>query len=218
VALRNAYDELSDDELVKAVLAGEPAAWPTFFARYERLVLSCIRKVMVRWGAPFNEEDVEDIVSGTALNIVKDDYKKLRSFDPTRGYKLSSWIGLIATNTAHDSLRRRAPTEVWSAAALDDTAPVQLESEDQLASETAEANDELRLLRAAVTQLSPSDRLFVEYYFVQELEPELVARLMSISLNTVYSRKNKIREKLRAIIFAKEPTSGRTRKGDAPHA
>ena len=89
----------------------------------------------------FNEEDVEDLVSATALNIVKDDYKKLRAFDATRGYKLSSWIGLIATNTAHDALRRRAPTEVWSAVALDDTAPVPLASEEQLASETLEAED-----------------------------------------------------------------------------
>jgi RNA polymerase sigma-70 factor (ECF subfamily) len=218
VALRNAYDGLSDDELVKAVLTGEPAAWPTFFARYERLVISCIRKVMQRWGAPFNEEDLEDLVSGTALNIVKDDYKKLRAFDATRGYKLSSWIGLIATNTAHDALRRRAPTEVWSAAALDDTAPVRLESEEQLASDALEAEDEVRVLRNAVAQLSPSDRLFVDYYFVQELAPELIAQLMSISVNTVYSRKNKIREKLRAIIFAKQPPDGRTRKSDAPHA
>jgi RNA polymerase sigma factor (sigma-70 family) len=141
VALRNAYDALSDEELVQAVLAREPAAWPTFFAKYERLVISCIRKVMRRYGAQFNDEDVEDLVSATALNIVKDDYKKLRAFDATRGYKLSSWIGLIATNTAHDMLRRRAPTEVWSAVALDDTAPVPLQSEEALASEALETED-----------------------------------------------------------------------------
>jgi RNA polymerase sigma-70 factor (ECF subfamily) len=216
VALRNAYDALSDEELVQAVLVREPAAWPTFFARYERLVISCIRKVMRRYGAGFNDEDVEDLVSATALNIVKDDYKKLRAFDPTRGYKLSSWIGLIATNTAHDALRRRAPTEVWAAVALDDTAPVPLASDEQLASETLEAEDQARELRAAIAQLSAADRLFMDYYYVQELEPEVIARLMSISVNTVYSRKNKIREKLRIIVGKQQ--DGRTRKGDAPRA
>jgi RNA polymerase sigma-70 factor (ECF subfamily) len=216
VALRNAYDALSDDELVEAVLQREPAAWPTFFAKYERLVISCIRKVMRRYGAGFNDEDVEDLVSATALNIVKDDYKKLRAFEPTRGYKLSSWIGLIATNTAHDALRRRAPTEVWAAVALDDTAPVPLASNEQLASDTLEAEDQARELRAAVAQLSPADRLFMDYYYVQELEPEMIARLMSISVNTVYSRKNKIREKLRTIVGKQQ--DGRTRKGDAPRA
>jgi RNA polymerase sigma-70 factor (ECF subfamily) len=216
VALRNAYDELSDDELIQAVLAREPAAWPTFFAKYERLVISCIRKVMRRYGAGFNDEDLEDLVSATALNIVKDDYKKLRAFDATRGYKLSSWIGLIATNTAHDALRRRAPTEVWAAVALDDTAPVPLQSESALASETLEAEDEARELRAAIAQLSPADRLFMDYYYVQELEPEAIARLMQISVNTVYSRKNKIREKLRIIVSKQH--SGSTRKGEAPRA
>ena len=218
MALRNAYDALSEDELVQAVLAREPAAWPTFFARYERLVISCVRKVMIRWGAAFNEEDLEDLVSATALNIVKDDYKKLRAFDPKRGYKLSSWIGLIATNSAHDSLRRRAPTEVWSAVALDDTAPVALESEDALASDRLEALDEARELNAAIAELSPAERLFVSYYYMQELDPEVIARLMSISINTVYSRKNKIREKLRAIVSRNQSGAGRVRKGDAPHA
>ena len=217
MALRNAYDALSDDELVQAVLAREPAAWPTFFAKYERLVISCIRKVMRRYGAAFNEEDLEDLVSATALNIVKDDYKKLRAFDATRGYKLSSWIGLIATNTAHDALRRRAPTEVWAAVALDDTgAGAARESKTALASEALEAEDEARELRAAIAQLSPSDRLFMDYYYVQELEPEVIARLMSISVNTVYSRKNKIREKLRIIVSKQH--GGSTRKGDAPRA
>lgn len=218
MALRNAYDALSDDELVQAVLAREPAAWPTFFARYERLVIGCVRKVMIRWGASFNEEDLEDLVSVTALNIVKDDYKKLRAFDPKRGYKLSSWIGLIATNSAHDSLRRRAPTEVWSAVALDDTAPVALESESALGSDRLEAQDETRELNAAIAELSASERLFVSYYYMQELEPEVIARLMSISINTVYSRKNKIREKLRAIVSRNQESAGRVRKSDAPHA
>jgi RNA polymerase sigma-70 factor (ECF subfamily) len=218
VALRNAYDALSDEELIQAVLGREPAAWPTFFARYERLVASCIRKVMLRYGAHFNEEDLEDLVSATALNILKDDYKKLRAFDASRGYKLSSWVGLIATNTAHDALRRRAPTEVWSAVALDDTAPLKLESDQALASEVLETDEEMRELRGAVAQLSASDQLFVDYYYVQELEPEVIAQLMSISINTVYSRKNKVREKLRLIVSRPHSTNGRTRKGDAPHA
>jgi RNA polymerase sigma-70 factor (ECF subfamily) len=216
VALRNAYDELSDDQLVRAVLAGEPAAWPTFFAKYERLVISCIRKVMRRYSAAFNEEDVEDLVSATALNIVKDEYKKLRAFDPTRGYKLSSWIGLIATNTAHDALRRRTPTEMWSAVALDDSGSMERQSETALASETLESADQARELRAAIAQLSAPERLFMDYYYVQELEPEAIARLMSISVNTVYSRKNKIREKLRVIVNRTQ--TGRTGKGEAPRA
>ncbi len=198
MALRTVYDDLSDGELVAAVIAREPAAWPTFFAKYERLILACIRRALRRYGAAHGEEDIEDLASQSAFNLVKDDYKKLRTFDASRGYKLSSWVGLIATNTALDSLRRRAPTDVWSAASIDDTDPG-LPSLTSLAQNPAEAldtKDDVRLAHEAISSLSDGDRLFLEYYYVEELEPEEISRLMGISLNTVYSRKNKIREKI----------------------
>ena len=95
-------------------------------------------------------------------------------------------------------MRRRAPTDVWSAASLDDTDPVlpSLTSEAQNPSEALEGKDEIRLRATRSSELSTGDRLFLEYYYVEELEPEEIARLMGISLNTVYSRKNKIREKI----------------------
>ena len=75
---------LTDEALVAAVLASQPGAWAAFFARFERLINSCIRRVLLRYGAFHGQEDIEDLVSTTALNLVKDDYKKLRAFDATR--------------------------------------------------------------------------------------------------------------------------------------
>ena len=198
MALRTVYDDLTDGKLVAAVIAREPAAWPTFFAKYERLVLACIRRVLRRYGAAHGEEDIEDLASQTALNLVKDDYKKLRTFDAGRGYKLSSWVGLIASNTALDALRRRGPTDVWSAASLDDTDPVMplLVTSAEGPGEALDRKDDIRQAQDAIAELSDGERLFLEYYYVEDLEPEEIARLMGISLNTVYSRKNKIREKL----------------------
>src|SRR5262245_45829508 len=103
------FDDMDEVQLVAAVLSARPGAWSAFFTRYERLIISCVRKVLMRYGAYHTEEDIEDLVSTTALNLVKDDYKKLRAFDAGRGYKLSSWVGLLATNTAHDALRQRPP-------------------------------------------------------------------------------------------------------------
>ncbi len=209
MALRNAYDALGDGELVQAVLAGEPAAWPSFFARYERLIISCIRKVLMRYHAHFNEEDLEDLVSGTALNLVKDDYKKLRTFDPSRGYKLSSWVGLIATNTAHDALRRRTPIESPLTASLEDPeSGVDPAADGETAEEKLAREDRAKVLKQAMAQLGPSDRLFVQYYFEHEMEPEDIARLMGISINTVYSRKNKVREKLKRILLEGQAAVG----------
>ncbi|MEO6954038.1 MAG: sigma-70 family RNA polymerase sigma factor [Polyangia bacterium] len=206
MALRNAYDEASDGELCAAVIAREPAAWPTFFAKYERLILACIRRVLRRYGAAHGDDDVEDLASQTAFNLVKDDYKKLRTFDASRGYKLSSWVGLIATNTALDGLRRRGPTDVWSAASLEDTDPAahSIPTDSLDPGEELERRDLVRQFQEVVAELSPADRLFLEYYYVDDLEPEEISRLMGISLNTVYSRKNKIRQKLVELVERKK--------------
>lgn len=196
--------ELSEEQLIEAVLAERRGAWEAFFSRYERLIISCIRKVLVRYGAHYTEEDIEDLVSATALNIVKDDYKKLRAFDIGRGYRLSSWVGLLATNTTHDALRQRPPMAV----SLDQDdkdgdggrAAHELPDDGVDASDRLQREEEANALHAAIAKLAPSDQLFVRYYFEEELEPEQIAELMNISVNTVYSRKNKVREKLRRIV------------------
>lgn len=203
MATGNLYSKMDDAPLLAAVLAEQPGAWPAFFARYERLIISCVRKVLMRYGAYHTEEDIEDLVSATALNMVKDDYKKLRAFDASRGYRLSSWVGLLATNTAHDALRQRPP----SAMSLDEHDSDEgsgqahhLAAEGIDPSEHLLRSEQATQLDAAIAQLSPSERLFVRYYFEDELEPEEIAQLMQISVNTVYSRKNKVREKLRRIV------------------
>jgi RNA polymerase sigma-70 factor (ECF subfamily) len=197
------YTEMGDAELVEAVLAERPGAWQAFFARFERLIISCVRRVLLRYGAYHSEEDIEDLVSATALNIIKDDYKKLRAFDPTRGYRLSSWVGLLATNTAHDALRQRPPT----AESIDSDSSSRVYELPANTVDPAERilrEEQAQRLARAITQLSPSEQLFVRFYFEDELEPEQIAQLMQISVNTVYSRKNKVREKLRRIIEAEQ--------------
>src|SRR5207302_5216989 len=123
-----------------------------------------------------------------------------------RGYKLSSWVGLIATNTAHDALRRRTPIESPSTASLEDPeSGVDPAADGESAEEAMERADRAQVLKQAIAQLGPSDRLFVQYYFEHEMEPEDIARLMGISINTVYSRKNKVREKLKRILLDGAP-------------
>ena len=44
------------------------------------------------------------------------DMHKLRTFEPERGHRLSTWIGLLATNTAWDYLRSVARQPVRGSA------------------------------------------------------------------------------------------------------
>lgn len=194
----NPFVAVDDRHLVAAVIRGEALAWPAFYARFERLMRACVRRTLRWYGVRSSDTDLEDLLSGICLNIVKDDYRKLRMFDPARGYRLSSWVGLIATNTAIDALRRREPEH----ASTDD--PMGQAHEVPAGTPTPfdqlHRREEAVLLEAAVGQLSEGDRLFLEYYFEHEMEPSVIAKRMGITVATVYSRKNKVREKLRVVV------------------
>jgi len=205
VAVR--WEEASDEELRLAVVAGEPGAWTAFYRRFERLLAACARRALARHTAAHSAEDIEDILSGVCLSLVKGDFKKLRAFDAGRGYRLTSWLGLIATQTALDALRAREPAHAPldddrtdAAAALPD------------AGEEVVRREEQQALLAAIAQLAPADREFVDLVYVQEIAPEEIARRLSIAVNTVYSRKNKVREKIRALV---EEAGGKVRAGSA---
>jgi RNA polymerase sigma-70 factor (ECF subfamily) len=195
------WAETSEEDLLRGVIARKPGAWQGFYRRYERLVISCIKKVLHRYTAVYGDEDIEDMVNTVCLNLVKDDYRKLRTYDPRRGYKLSSWVGLIATNTALDALRRREPIHgTLTPSHDDDEAPAQIADEGPDPGVSMERREQWRALLVAIRELPENDREFLELYYDQELEPEELAKRMNIAVNTVYSRKNKVREKLRRII------------------
>ena len=170
--------------------------WSEFVRRYERLLMSCVLKVLRRYGATFSREDLDDLVADVWLLILRDDMKKLRQYDCTRGLRIASFLGLVATNSTIDHLRARHA----EMAPLDDVL------EDHLALRVdpprcrIEEHEQSMLARAALDQLSGQERAFVIDCFHDERAPEEMARELGVSTNTVYSRKFKIREKLQKIV------------------
>jgi len=189
----------SEPELLAAVIKREPGAWQELYRRFERVIIGCVRNALRRYSAFATDEDIEDIVNTVCLNLVKDDFKKLRTFDASRGYRLSSWMGLIATNTALDALRRRDPGHAPLDAG-DDGPSVQLADGGATPGDALERREQWHALFAAIQSLPPADRRFLELYYDEELPPEELAARLGITVNTVYSRKNKLREKLKRIL------------------
>jgi RNA polymerase sigma-70 factor (ECF subfamily) len=194
-----AEDARSEAELIAAVIAREPGAWEALYRRFERVIIGCVRNALRRYSAFATDEDIEDIVNTVCLNLVKDDFKKLRTFDAGRGYRLSSWMGLIATNTALDALRRRDPGHAPLDAG-EDGATLQLADGSGTPSDALEHRQKWQALFAAIQSLPPADRRFLELYYDDELSPEELAAKLGITVNTVYSRKNKLREKLKRLL------------------
>jgi len=182
----------SDEELRARMLAREGRAWREFHVRFDRLVYRCIQKVTTRFSRSLGSDDVREIYAQFLLSLTARDMHKLRTFSPDRGNKLSSWIGMLATNAAWDHLRTiaRAPTSATLAEAEAMPSPTASPYEELLERERwAKVSD-------ALQTFSEKDQTFVRLYYMDGLTPEEVAEEMSISVKTVYSKKHKIRSRL----------------------
>jgi RNA polymerase sigma-70 factor (ECF subfamily) len=190
-------------QLLKALLkpgtdGARQACWSQFVRRYERLITSCVLKVLRRYGAVFSNEDLDDLVGDVWLQLLRDDLKKLRQYDAERGFRIASFIGLVATNTTIDHLRSRQAEATPLDEVMEDYASLTLVADAP--SETVERNEQAALVRSALSRLSADERSFVVEVFHAERAPEELARTLGVTTNTVYSRKFKIRAKLQRIV------------------
>jgi RNA polymerase sigma-70 factor (ECF subfamily) len=189
------YRRFADGPLLEAVLARDEDAWIELMRRYRALVFRCITKVAARYDAVLSNDDVNEIFGDMCFNLLRGDMRKLRLYDPARGAKLGSWLGLLAINTAYDYLRQTTRRPL-----LD-----RLENAPERPGESPSALDDLlekerwRYLNHLLADFSARDRRFVELYYGHGLLAEEVAVAMGISVKTVYSKKNKLRTKLLAL-------------------
>ena len=191
-----AMRDLTDEELRGRLLLRDGRAWREFHRRFDRLIYRCIHKVTGRFRRLVSEDDVQEVYAQLLLNLTTRDMRKLRRFNPMRGSKLGSWIGLLATNTAWDHLRalsrRPMSTELDAVYSLAD------ERQDPF--DAIEAAERWTLVNEALGAFSRKDRTFVQLYYVDGLAPEEVAVRMDVSVKTVYSKKHKIRGRLEEAV------------------
>src|SRR3954468_23572265 len=141
--------------LLQALLAATKKAqhdrlWTDFVQRYERLIVSCVVKALRRYGATFSRDDLDDLVGDVWLVLLRDDMKKLRQYDAGRGFRIASFLCLVATNATIDHLRARQA----DATPLDDIIEDYASMRAEAPRDTVEMREEAALARAALAQLS----------------------------------------------------------------
>lgn len=193
------YRAMSDAELLTHVLSGEEAAWSVFFRRFRGLILSCALKVAARHGVRLGSDDLMDVLGDVSLNLVARDYRRLRMYRVDGGSSVATWIGVIATSTAKDFLRRgrRYRHDPTAEAELDRVPCPSIGAEDQLHDRERRA-----FVDTALSSLSPRDQRFVELYFADAKSPEDIAGELGVSVATVYSKKAKIKTRLSELALA----------------
>lgn len=183
----------TDRELLRWVLRSDARGWAELVRRYRPLIYRCITKVTLKYAPSLGSADLDEIYADVMMQLVRDDMHKLRIYNPARGTKLGSWIGMISVNAAYDFLRSagRRPLLDKVDGAIDPHEECDRTPLDQLIEK--ERWDHLNSL---LSDFTDKDRTFVELYYQKGLEADEIAAEMQISLKTVYSKKHKIRAHL----------------------
>ncbi len=186
----------TDAELLRRVLRTESVAWNELVRRFRSLIYRCVTKVIGRYDSVLSNADADEVYADVLLALVRDDMRKLRLYDARRGTKLSSWIGMIATNVAYDYLRGTARRPILDRIdGVPDIEEVKESPLDGILSTERRAH-----LNEMLADYSDKDRAFVSLYYAQGLDAEEVAEEMKISVKTVYSKKHKLLARLQTTL------------------
>lgn len=90
----------TDENLVASTVAGDQSAWREMMRRYDRALREAIRDAAID---SLDDADVDDVMGDFWLSLVENEKRRLRSFNPSRGAALLSWL----TIQLIQDLRRR---------------------------------------------------------------------------------------------------------------
>lgn len=183
----------TDEDLMRAYVGGDHAAFKELFARYSPVIFGMTRRHL-------RDEDL-------AREITQHTFFKLHQarLDFRLDSRLRPWLLTIAMNLVREHWRRqkRRPR-----AELDiETRPAPVAERDGL-----ELDERERLLHEALTTLPESQREVVELHWFQERPYKEVAEIVGSTEGAVRVRAHrayrKLEELLRAAIQGEEPEAG----------
>ncbi len=188
----SSYQSLSDADLLQRLLTHEPGAWREFHRRYDRMIWTCVHRVVVRFNSVVASDAIQEIRGNFYASLLANDMHKLRRFEVERGNKLGSWIGLIAINATWDYLRASARRPVVDPMTL---AEELHDHDDHFARQIV--REDCDRLAAIVSGLSPRDQEFVRLYFIDGLSPQEIADTLGLNVKSVYTKKHRLTRQLR---------------------
>ena len=149
------------------------------------------RRIVYKVAATYsrNPADREDL----AQEIVVQLWRSFARYD--EGYRFSTWMYRVALNVAISFYRResrRSRSEVSAEDAVQEVA--------SLASEPAEVDDDIRLLRQLIEQLDELDRAVMILY-LDDNPYSMIAEILGISETNVGTKINRIKQRLRRDLW-----------------
>jgi RNA polymerase sigma-70 factor (ECF subfamily) len=170
---------------LEGCIRGDPEAWSVFVESSAGLILTAVRRAL-RGSGP---SDVEDAVQDVYVRLVREDFRLLRQFDPSRA-ALSTWLTLIARSAAIDHVRRRRTREV---------AHEGLERAADPAGPTPERSP-VETPELPLHVLTARQRLVLRMLFDEEMSVPEAAAVLGVDEQTIRSTKHKAISRLRDLL------------------
>lgn len=182
--------EITDDELVKLVLAGDEAAFSCIFERYRKLVVHLVSRFFRQ------RQEIEDIVQQAFTKI----YFSLKDFRGGHDKSFSAWASRLTINACYDELRRRRSRAENLFSEFTDEERTHFE---QIATENSPNAEKTivtkDLAEKILSQLDAKERLALTLLHGEEFSVAEVARLVGWSESNVKTRLFRCRNNLRNI-------------------
>jgi len=189
---------MSDLEFAQSCVEGDKQSWIEFLSRYSHLIYNYIYSVLAVKGRNFSSDQVEDIYQEIFHALIKDNYKKLSTYQGKNNCSLASWLRQVTINFSIDYLRRLKSTisidaENEGGFSLQDT----LASLSTGAVEFLNDQDRRKTLHECIDLLDTDEQYFMELFLEQGLTLELIRGHLKLNRGAVDMRKSRVFQKLR---------------------
>lgn len=187
-----------DLELIQACLEGNRRSWDQFLERYSRLIYSYILSVAKVKGLILAPDSVNDLFQELILSLLKDNFRKLRTYRGKNGCSFASWLRQVTINFTLDFTRRLKPQ-----VSIDEENEEGLTLKDLLRDNSISARDKiaqselLSHLKDCVAFLDDDDKYFIELYLNRGLSLGDISFHLKIARPAVDMRKFRIINRLR---------------------
>ena len=189
---------MDDLGFVQRCIKGDKPAWDEFLRRYSRLIYNYIYNVLDNQGYAFAKHHLNDIFQEIFCSLIKDNFRKLRSFKAKNGCSLASWLRQVSINFTIDYMRKIKPI-----VSIDEETDDGLRLKDMLADgsvltpEKIGHEERLNALEDCIEKLDHDEKFFIELHINRGLKLEVLKEHFKVSRGAIDMRKSRIIDKLK---------------------
>ncbi len=190
---------MDDLVFVKRCVKADKIAWKEFLEKYSRLIYSYIHSTIRIKGYAFDHSVIEEIFHEIISSLIKDKFKKLKTYQGKNNATLASWLRQVVINFCLSYLRKEKPAllsldaTVGEGLVLSEIIPYRSLS----AAEELIQKEENEHLTDCIEKLELDDKFFLELNLRWQFSFEEIKDFFAISRGAMDMRRGRIIQRLR---------------------